>query len=201
MLTTDQKGNIAETAITAAAVKLGVEVYRPIGEGQRYDLIFDVQSRLLRIQCKWSTRYDDILIVRCYSTRRIAGGKIVSRRYTEAEIDAVAIYCEELDRCYLLPLELWSGRRQIHLRLAPARNNQLLRINWAKDFEFAATLRPLGAIAQLGERRRGTPKVAGSSPAGSTDQPPSVGRGSGPQRTPRPAWPPTGEGVETAEQR
>jgi hypothetical protein len=35
VLTTDQKGNVAETAITAAAVKLGVEVYRPIGEGQK----------------------------------------------------------------------------------------------------------------------------------------------------------------------
>ncbi len=80
MLTTDQKGNIAETSITAAAVKLGVVVYRPV----------------------------------------------------------------------------------------PTRNNQLEKINWAKDYEFAATLRPHGAIAQLGERRRGTPKVAGSSPAGST---------------------------------
>jgi hypothetical protein len=200
VLTTDQKGNFAETAITAAAVKLGVEVYRPIGEGQRYDLIFDVDSQLLRVQCKWSTRYDDILVVRCYSTRRIAGGKIVSRRYTEAEIDAVAVYCDALDRCYLLPVELWSGRRQIHLRLTPARNNQLLGINWARDFEFAATLGPHGAIAQLGERRRGTPKVAGSSPAGSTDQPPSDRGGSGPQRTPPPELRP-GWGVETAEQR
>jgi hypothetical protein len=175
VLTTDQKGNVAETAITAAAVKLGVEVYRPIGEGQRYDLIFDVDSQLLRVQCKWSTRYDDILVVRCYSTRRIAGGKIVSRRYIEAEIDAVAVYCHELDRCYLLPVDLWSGRRQIHLRLTPARNNQLLGINWAKDFEFAAKLGRQGAIAQLGERRRGTPKVAGSSPAGSiTDRSPGL---------------------------
>jgi hypothetical protein len=168
MLTTDQKGNVAETAITAAAVKLGVEVYRPIGEGQRYDLIFDVHSRLLRVQCKWSTRYDDILVVRCYSTRRIAGGKIVSRQYTEAEIDAVAVYCDELNRCYLLPVELWSGRRRIHLRLSPARNNQRLGINWAKDFEFTATLGPRGAIAQLGERPDGIRKVAGSIPAGST---------------------------------
>jgi hypothetical protein len=168
MLTTDQKGNVAETAITATAVKLGVEVYRPIGEGQRYDLIFDVHSRLLRVQCKWSTRYDDILSVRCYSTRRIAGGKIVSRRYTEAEIDAVAVYCDELDRCYLLPVELWSGRRQIHLRLTPTRNNQLVGINWARDFEFAARLGAHGAIAQLGERLSGRQKGTGSSPVGST---------------------------------
>ena len=74
-------------------------------------------------------------------------------------------------------------------------------MNWAKDFEFAATLGRFGAIAQLGERVSGRDEVAGSSPAGSTHQPPSVGRGSGPQRTPRPGGPPTGEGVETAEQR
>jgi hypothetical protein len=190
VLTTDQKGNVAETAITAAAVKLGAEVYRPIGEGQRYDLIFDVQSRLLRVQCKWSTRYDDILVVRCYSTRRIAGGKIVSRRYTETEIDAVAVYCDDLDRCYLLPVDLWSGRRQIHLRLSPTKNNQLLGINWARDFEFAATLGAHGAIAQLGERRRGTPKVAGSSPAGSTHQHPSGGGDSGLRKTHRLTEPP-----------
>jgi hypothetical protein len=41
-------------------------------------------------------------------------------------------------------------------------------VNWAKDFEFDATLGPRGAIAQLGERLAGSQKVAGSSPAGST---------------------------------
>ena len=80
-----------------------------------------------------------------------------------------AAYCRELDRCYLVPFDLFAGRTQISLRLGPCRNNQNLGINWAKDFEFAATLGPRGAIAQLGERRRGTPKVAGSSPAGSTN--------------------------------
>ena len=170
LITTDQKGNIAETAITAAAVRLGVDVYRPIGEGPRYDLIFDVCSRLLRVQCKWSARNGDVVVVRCYSSRRIAGGGVVSRVYTEAEIDVLAAYCDELDTCYLLPRELWSGRRHLHLRLARSRNNQVLRTNWAKDFELAATLGRYGAIAQLGERLAGSQKVAGSSPAGSTDR-------------------------------
>ncbi|MGH3084541.1 MAG: hypothetical protein ACRDNP_10895 [Gaiellaceae bacterium] len=40
MLTTDQKGVIAETAIAHAATKLGIEVYRPIVEGGRFDMIF-----------------------------------------------------------------------------------------------------------------------------------------------------------------
>src|SRR5438105_7103412 len=41
MLSTDQKGNIAEAAIALAAAKLGVVVYRPLGEGGRCDMIFD----------------------------------------------------------------------------------------------------------------------------------------------------------------
>jgi hypothetical protein len=48
LLTTDQKGNIAETTIVAAAVKLGIDVYRPVGEGGRYDMIFEINERLLR---------------------------------------------------------------------------------------------------------------------------------------------------------
>ena len=38
MLTSDQKGNIAEAAVVAAAIKLGIDVYRPVGEGGRYDI-------------------------------------------------------------------------------------------------------------------------------------------------------------------
>ena len=163
-------------------------------------MIFEVGSRLVRVQCKWAPRHGDVIVVRCYSTRRSCDG-LLRRLYSADEIDAFAAYCSDLDRCYFLPLETFGKRSAIQLRLAPARNNQKAGLNWAKDFEFAATLGRRGAIAQLGERLRGTQEVAGSSPAGSTDQPPSVGRGSGPQRTPRPAGPPTGEGVETAEQR
>jgi hypothetical protein len=170
VLTTDQKGNIAETSIVAAAIKLGIDVYRPVGEGGRYDMIFEIGSRLVRVQCKWAAQYHDVLVVRCYSSRRSRGGKIICRRYTGEEVDAFAAYCIELDTCYLLPARLWAERRQIQLRLAPPRNNQQQGINWAKDFEFAATLgRHPGAIAQLGERLAGSQKVAGSSPAGSIE--------------------------------
>ena len=46
-LTPTQKGNVAEAAITAAAVKLGIGVLRPTGDGYRYDLVFDVGDRFL----------------------------------------------------------------------------------------------------------------------------------------------------------
>jgi PD-(D/E)XK endonuclease len=167
MLTTDQKGAIAEMGIAWHATLLGLDVYKPISEGGRYDLIFDLDGRLWRVQCKWATRYDDVIVVRCCSTRRAREG-LLRRLYTSGEIDAFAAYCAELDRCFFLPFEQFGGKASVQLRLAPARNNQRMRINWADDYDFAATLRRHGAIAQLGERLDGIQKVAGSSPAGST---------------------------------
>ena len=70
-LTTNQKGAIAEAAITKAAFELGIEVYRPAIEGGRYDMIFALENgRLLRVQCKWAARHKDVLLIRCYSCRR-----------------------------------------------------------------------------------------------------------------------------------
>jgi hypothetical protein len=98
----------------------------------------------------------------------------VRRPYLPNEVDAIAAYSLELDRCYYLPLHALQRRSMIQLRLAPAANNQRHGILWASDFDFAATLSSdRGAIAQLGERLAGSQKVAGSSPAGSTPAPPT----------------------------
>lgn len=171
MLSTNQKGAIAETAIAHQAVRLGIEVYRPIVEGGRYDLIFLLSDRLLRVQCKWAPRNDDVIAVRCYSARRSSSG-MLKRPYTPAEVDVIVAYCPDLDRCYVLPLELFGTRAEVQLRLAPARNNQRARVNWASDFALERLdfllERLQGAIAQLGERGAGSAEVAGSSPAGST---------------------------------
>jgi hypothetical protein len=167
MLTTDQKGAIAEMAIAWEATKLGIEVYRPTGEGGRFDMIFLLGNELARVQCKWASRVGDVLLVRCYSCRRAREG-LRKRPYTPNEIDAIAVYSAELDRCFYVPIDVVAGRRDLRLRLGPTRNNQRHLVTWAKDYEFAATLGRYGAVAQLGERRRGTPKATGSSPVGST---------------------------------
>ena len=167
MLTPDQKGSIAEIEIAAAAIRLGVGVYKPLNDGERYDLIFDHESRLWRVQCKSAVRRGEVVSIHCHSARRSANG-FVQRAYTPAEIDAFAAYSIDLDRCFFIPIELFSNSSQIYLRLSPPRNAQRAAINWADRFSFEATLGRSGAIAQLGERLHGMQEVAGSSPAGST---------------------------------
>ena len=167
MLTTDQKGAIAETAIAAEATRMGIEVYRPIAEGGRFDMIFLLGDQLARVQCKWAPLVGDVVAIRCCSNRRAREG-IRKRAYSADEIDAYAAFCAPLRRCFYLPIGLFPNQREIRLRLAKARNGQKALVNWADEFDFEATLSAYGAIAQLGERLHGMQEVAGSSPAGST---------------------------------
>ena len=165
-LSPDQKGALAESAIVHAAVKLGLGVFRPLSDGERWDLILNLRPQLVRVQCKTAVLHGEVLSVPLYSSRRNAHG-FVKRVYTSDEIDAVAAYWPELERCFLLPMGMFAARTYLQLRLAPSKNYQRARVNWADDYAFEATLKRLGAVAQLGERRAGSAKVRGSSPLGS----------------------------------
>lgn len=160
------KGNIAEAAIAFEAARLGIPVFKPLYEHGRCDLILEIGRRLLRVQCKSAPRKNEIVVVRCVTNRRGPDG-FIRAKYSADEIDALAVYCPENGECYLLPAEMVAGRSGFHLRLAPPRNAQIASVHYAADYR-------LGAIAQLGERRTGSPKVVGSSPTGSTASSPVV---------------------------
>ena len=168
MLTSDPKGAIAEAAIILAALELDVPVSRPLVD-LRYDLIFDLGPDLVRVQCKWGRLVRNVINVQCYRNRRNADG-LLRQYYSPDDVDAFAVYCGDVRRCYLIPFGDVPRCASLQLRIAPTRNNQAKRIRWAKDYEFAATLRRLGAVAQLGERRAGSAKATGSSPVGSTSE-------------------------------
>jgi prevent-host-death family protein len=164
VLTSNDKGNIAEAAIALEAIKLGIDVLKPVTEHSRYDLAFDLGDRIVRVQCKWGALDRDrgVVCVRVGGSRHTPSGYVQSR-YSAEEIDAVGVYCQGLDEVYLVPAEVVVGKRQLHLRIAPSRNSQLACINLGSDYR-------LGAIAQLGERSAGSRKVGGSSPPSSTPQ-------------------------------
>jgi PD-(D/E)XK nuclease superfamily protein len=157
------KGAIAEAAITSQAIEMGIFVLRPLIEGRRYDLLFDVDHKLYRVQCKWAPRRGGVIEVQLRTSRHTPHGYVFTT-YGPHEVDAIAVYCQELKRCYWLPIDIVAGKQAIYLRLEPARNNQEAAINFAADYEF-------GAIAQLGERRHGMAEAGGSSPPSSTPRP------------------------------
>jgi hypothetical protein len=160
-LTSSQKGGLAELKIAAEAADLGIDVYRPMIDGARCDLIFDTGARLLRIQCKSAVRNGLVIDIRLHTSRHSPSRGYVVTTYNATEVDGIAAYCRELDRCFFLPIREFAGRTCARLRLGPARNGQLMGVKMAADY-------PLGAVAQLGERSAGSRKVRGSIPLSST---------------------------------
>jgi hypothetical protein len=160
----NHKGNVAELKIAAAAAELGIGVLAPLTEHGRYDLIFDLGARLLRIQCKWARRLDDVVAVHIGGNYHSPTRGYVRNTYSAAEIDAVAAYCHDNAVCYLLPIAEVEGMNLVHLRLAPTKNGQQAGVRMAARYE-------LGAVAQLEERRYGIPKGVGSSPISSIPPP------------------------------
>jgi hypothetical protein len=122
-LTPSQKGAVAEAAITAAAIQLGLVVLRPLCEGRRYDLMIDLDPALVRVQCKLARCVGGVLRVTLRTSRYTPPG-YVRTIYTDAEIDAVGVYSPELGRCFLIPIADVSGKGAVHLRLQATKNNQ-----------------------------------------------------------------------------
>jgi hypothetical protein len=141
-LTPSQKGAAAEAAITAAVISLGLTVLRPLCEGRRYDLIVDLEPRLLRVQCKLARRVGGALAIGLGTCRYTPKG-YVRTHYSPTEIDAIGAYSPELGTCYLLPMPAIANRRSLHLRLEPAGNNQAAGINWASDHELEPAIKKM----------------------------------------------------------
>jgi hypothetical protein len=134
-----------------------------VSEHSRADLVLEIAGQLYRVQIKWG-RLDtsgDVIVVRIGGSYLSATGYVYSS-YTEDEIDLLAVYCDSLDRAFLLPAAMIAGTSSIQLRLRPPRNNQRACINLAESYDFA------GAVAQLGEHSAGSRKVRGSIPLSST---------------------------------
>ena len=168
-LSTNDKGAIAESEIQTAALKAGLAVYKPVSGHSRADLMFEKGDGLWRVQVKWGrlSQAGDVVIVHVGGSYLTPNGYVHST-YHEQEIDLLAVYCHDLDRCFLIPISVFAGMGSLQLRLTPPRNNQRACINLADDFDFD------GAVAQLGERVTGSHEVRGSSPLSSTDSPPAT---------------------------
>ena len=153
-LTPSQKGAAAEAFFAAAAIQLGLTVLRPLSEGRRYDLVVDLEPNLLRVQCKSAHRLDGALSIRL-DTNRCTPRGYVSTSYDASEIDAIGAYSPHLGSCYLIPIAVASRRRVLHMRTAPARNNQLAGVKWARDYELARVIERLrsGSTTALDQAR------------------------------------------------
>jgi len=120
-----------------ALQELGYEIYVPWGENTRTDLIVARNGKISRLQCKTGRLRQDCVIFRpCSTYAHHANPKVIRRSY-HGEIDEFAVYCPELGRVYLIPIEDVDATAQARLRLKLPRNGQIKRIRMAGAYEIA----------------------------------------------------------------
>lgn len=128
MKDTNQKGKITEIEVLSHILKMGYSVSIPFGDKDRYDQIWDINGKLLRIQVKTASPVDEEEGVIKFSCKSVSNGK--AHIYTKNDIDYFATYWK--GNVYLVPIEECSGQKK--LRFLPPKNGQVKGINWAKDY-------------------------------------------------------------------
>ncbi|HYV92857.1 MAG TPA: group I intron-associated PD-(D/E)XK endonuclease [Chitinophagales bacterium] len=116
-MNTKAKGDIAEHAVIFHALKRGWGVLKPLGDRLPYDLVLDVDGKLLKVQVKgaWfdSKRKNYVVDNRRTKTNR---RRMVRAKYCEADFDFAIIYIQELEVFYVIPVsEFISYGSEVHL--------------------------------------------------------------------------------------
>lgn len=135
-LTTQQKGITTEMFVAAYLLNLGYNVSQPFCQDSKYDLIVDVNNKLLRLQVKTSRlSSENVIVFNCRSTTK--NSKTNKSRYYELdEIDYFATFWN--GKVYLVPPNECSSEKRLHL-IYPSRSNQ----TYAEDYKAEEVLKRL----------------------------------------------------------
>lgn len=180
-------GDVSETAVQFELQRAGLSLTAPVGDRHRYDLVIMLGDHALRVQTK-TGRFQDNGIVEFRArsvTQDPTSQRWMSRGYAD-DVDLIAAYCPELNRCYLLPAH--EVGITVKLRVSTARNNQTTNVRRAVDFEILGQHLPAILTRALLRKceRMGCP-----APDGATTRPapprPAPARASPPPTAPLPS--------------
>lgn len=126
-------GNIGEAITIAEFVRRGIPVYTSFGENERADLIAEFNSKLNKIQCKTSERFEDNVIVWRLTSSTSTGVHV----YDKSEIDYFSLYNIESKILLLVPVEIINGRKSINVPYR--KTNQNTPLNY-EDYLYDTVL-------------------------------------------------------------
>jgi hypothetical protein len=112
-LSTQQKGIVTEMQVATYLLQLGYNVSQPLCQDSKYDLIVDVEGKLLRLQVKTSRLASSTSITFNCRTTTTNVKNCKSRRYSDTEVDYFATYWN--GKAYLVPISECSTQKSLHL--------------------------------------------------------------------------------------
>lgn len=91
-------GERSEAAVLGALACAGKQVLVPFGGQRRYDLAYEEDGRLIKVQCKTGRESDGVIVFHSYSL-----GRGPMRDY-RGEVDVFGVYCHARGEVYLVPV-------------------------------------------------------------------------------------------------
>ena len=161
-MNTKQTGDIAEQTAVLHALKRGWGVLQPVGDRLPYDLVFDVEGSLVKIQVKsaWFDVPSGNFVV---DNRRTKTNRqtMIREAYQSKDFEFALIFLEALEIFYVFPVDVFiaygseihiveAEKRQRRPRSAAYRDAWELIVQWAACGE-TCTCKPV----KFGEAFRG----------------------------------------------
>lgn len=125
-------GDVNELKCILAFEERGYYTSIPFSGSCRYDVVADINGKLIKVQCKSSHFYKgDETCIEFDATRSTTNTQKTTRyQYTKEEIDYFYTHFNGYD--FLIPVEETSTAKI--LRLLPPKNNQIEQVNIASDY-------------------------------------------------------------------
>lgn len=126
-------GNISEAKSLSRLLELGFKVLLPFGDNYRYDLVVDHNGSFYRIQVKTGHLKNGKIETSIRSINR-QNGEYIRKNYKN-DVDFICIYCPELDKIYMVPIDDCPDTSVI-LRVEYPKNNAKSNIRFAQEYEL-----------------------------------------------------------------
>lgn len=124
------KGLLGELAFTLHFLKHGWNIYKPVDNNSRVDLVLKKEGMFKKIQIKYCTPYKGCLRVDLEHPRK------TTKPYTLSEIDEIAVYDSAHEQFYLIPLIDILPKKEMWIRVSPPATKQKKKINWAEKYKI-----------------------------------------------------------------
>ena len=129
-----RKAEIAMVKVGLRALQVCAFVSKPIFEGARYDYIIERDGKLYRAQVKYADGKHKKTVGAVQVNLRKQIKKNKNHPYSDSEIDVLVIYIPKIDKvCWFGP-EVFCGKQNLSIRIAPAKNGQVKGCLAAEDY-------------------------------------------------------------------
>jgi hypothetical protein len=139
MLSTQFKGTITELQVATYFLALGYNVSQPLTQDSKYDLIVDVNHKLIRVQVKTARLKDvvggECIIFNCRSTTNNIR-ECKQRYYSTEDVDYFATFWK--NKVYLVPINECSSEKSLWID-----KPKYPQSTWAQDYLAEEVLKSL----------------------------------------------------------